>query len=108
MKALNLFGALLALLTVAAIFLALQSLPVKAAQQCAPLATALEQLGDRWGEAVRGQGLAFGGTGVLVFLRDETGDTWTMLLAEPSGRACILATGTGWEDLPAPPLGTEG
>ena len=95
-------------LVIALAFMFTLSLPASAAQQCAPLATVLSQLAEKWQEVPRGRGLAKGGAYVVTLLHDRAGDTWTILGVTANGTACILATGTAWEPLAPAPLGTEG
>ena len=87
--------------------LALQ--PVGAAaqgRQCAPRPAVLEILAERHGETRRGIGMHASGRVVEVFASEASG-TWTVVATDPRGVTCLIASGTGWEDLreALPPAG---
>ena len=58
------------------------------------------QLADRYGEAPVSLGMRSNGEVLQVFASPQ-GGTWTIVSTSPSGLACILAAGRGWD---APPL----
>ena len=68
-----------------------------AAPRCGPRAEVLEMLGDRYAETRRGIGVA-GPTQVLEVYASDSG-SWTVLVTDPEGRSCLVASGRGWEDL---------
>jgi hypothetical protein len=98
-----------ALLGVAAGFaLGLSTKWAFAAPPCGPRALVVAQLADQYGESRRGMGLAGDGNGVVeVYVADTR--TWTVVVTLPDGRACLLASGIGWEDLQdaLPPEGDD-
>ena len=65
--------------------------------RCGPRAEVLEMLGARYDETRRGIGVA-GPTQVLEVFASHEG-TWTVLVTDPEGRSCMVASGRGWEDL---------
>lgn len=54
------------------------------------------QLADRYGEAPVSFGMRTNGEVVQVFASPQ-GGTWTIVSTQPSGLACILAAGKGWD-----------
>ena len=71
--------------------------PAAAEVRCGPRAEVIEMLGERYAETRRGIGVA-GSTQVLeVYASDE--GSWTVLVTDPEGRTCLVASGQGWEDL---------
>ena len=53
-------------------------------------------LADQYGEATIGRGVAGGGEVLFELLASAEGETWTLLLHFPDGRACVLGNGTAW------------
>jgi hypothetical protein len=53
-------------------------------------------LGERYGEATVGIGLASNGA-LLELLASADGATWTIIQTAPSGLACLLAAGESWQ-----------
>ena len=68
-----------------------------ASPRCAPRDEVLEMLGKRFEETRRGIGMA-GPTQVLEVFA-SAGGTWTVVVTDPEGRTCLVASGRGWEDL---------
>jgi hypothetical protein len=62
------------------------------------------ELVNKYGEAMRFVGLDSNGLVTVLFFNPET-SSWTALIVEPSGRACMVAAGMNGELLPAPPEG---
>lgn len=71
--------------------------PASAALRCGPRAEVLDMLGERYEETRRGIGVA-GPTQVLEVFASEQG-TWSVLVTDPQGRTCLVASGRSWEDL---------
>ena len=71
--------------------------PAIAEQRCGPRAEVIEMLGERYEETRRGIGMA-GSTQVLEVFASTEG-TWTVLVTDPEGRSCLVASGEAWEDL---------
>jgi len=57
----------------------------------------LAQLQDKYAEAPVSMGLAANGS-VLEVLTDDSG-TWTILLTNPQGLACLVASGRHWRSI---------
>jgi hypothetical protein len=72
---------------------------------CAERDAILAQLAKRYQEAPMGLGVS---NGVLVELvvNEDTG-SFTLLLVQPSGKACLLASGDGWRFLPPELVGPK-
>ena len=53
------------------------------------------------------RGLAANGS-LIEILTSPDGETWTMIMMQPSGMACVMATGEGWQvkDYKAPEQGS--
>lgn len=66
---------------------------------CADYAELRRQLGARYGETPVSMGVQTDGRLVQVFASARSG-SWTIVTTAPSGLACILAAGRGWETLP--------
>ena len=56
---------------------------------------ALEALKTRYAEAPVAMGVDAKGR-LLEVLTDEAGTTWTIMVTQPGGASCIVATGEGW------------
>lgn len=72
--------------------------PTPAAPACGTYDVLRSMLGDRFDERPASIGLADDGTLMQLFASNAAG-TWTMVNVEPSGRACVLATGRNWQDV---------
>ena len=59
---------------------------------CAQREMVLDELTGRYGEEVRGMGLAHQNRIVEVFVSEETG-TWTITVTSPNGMTCLMAAG---------------
>lgn len=73
--------------------------PAGAQQVCTTHEAATKQLGDRYGETVVGRGLSKTGTRMVEVFVSEKG-TWTVVISEPNGRSCVLASGESWQQVP--------
>lgn len=62
---------------------------------CAPLASVVERAKTEYGEVPVVRGLERGGL-VMTILASPEG-SWTMLAVNPMGLACVVATGTAWQ-----------
>ena len=74
-----------------------------AAQQlgpCAPRADAVAKLAAGYGEVQAGIGLGAGGRSVVELYVSESG-SFTILVTQPNGLACIAAAGDGWQAIAA-------
>ena len=71
---------------------------------CGTRDAVVAQLGDKYGEARHGGGLA-GPTAIFeVWASEETG-TWTILKTTPNGLTCVMAVGDDWQEDTSPPGG---
>ncbi len=70
---------------------------------CGDRAEIIKVLGTKYKELPTAFGIA-GQRNLAELFVAKTG-SWTMLITEPKGVTCILATGQGWEELPPPPPG---
>jgi hypothetical protein len=66
--------------------------------QCSPHAEMLSVLAKQFGEAPQSIGLV-GGSRVIEVLSSKEG-TFTILITQPDGMACILAAGQNFEEVP--------
>jgi hypothetical protein len=76
----------------------------EAAPQCAPWPTLAEELAARYRERVLFEGVLPGGPPAprLIITAAADGTTWTALIVDTSGRACMRGFGGGWRAGPAP------
>jgi hypothetical protein len=87
--------------------LAMSVMPAQAQPQCAPVDDVIAGLAKGYAETIRGRGIAGNGNDMLLFT-DPEGDTWTLIVLQPDGTACLVASGAAWETLAAVPPGIEG
>jgi hypothetical protein len=73
--------------------------PAAAEAVCKDRATFLGYLGDSYAEAPVAAGLARNGNVVEVLSSRDSG-TWTIIVTQPSGVSCIVATGEAWQAMP--------
>jgi hypothetical protein len=71
---------------------------VAATPKCAPHGEMVSLLSAKYKEAPKGLGLVHGSRVVELFV-SRTG-TWTILATKLDGRACIIAAGNDWEEVP--------
>lgn len=90
-----------------AILAATASVPALAQEQspCAERNDVLARLKDQYHERPTGVGITE--NGAVVELTTSDSGTWTLLVSFPNGRACLMATGDGWEQAPAKAVGRE-
>jgi len=67
-------------------------------RNCAEHAMVVEQLADRYGESRQSIGIAANNTVVEVFASTETG-TWTIVVTQPGGPTCLVASGEAYQVL---------
>ena len=90
----------------AALILALLAWPVMPATAqsvCGDRAEIIKVLSNKYKELPAAFGIA-GQRNLAELFVSKTG-SWTMLMPQPKGVTCILATGQGWEELPKPTPG---
>ncbi len=71
---------------------------VQAQAVCGERIALVEKLKAGFNEAPRSMGLANNGHMVEVFASPK--GSWTIIVTQPNGLACLLAAGENWEDLP--------
>lgn len=84
-------------------------LAVPAAAQtmlCGQREMVVDELTDRYGEEVRGMGLAHQNRIVEVFVSEETG-TWTITVTSPNGTTCLMAAGQHFATMIPEPAGED-
>ena len=77
--------------------------PANAQEACLVRENAVAQLEARFAERAVGRGLAPRGAAMVELFVAATG-TWTVMVTDPQGRACIVASGKDWIHI-APLLG---
>lgn len=94
-----------AIKTSAILLFALNTIPsitpanaLTAASRCGAHATIVETLTKKYGETEHGIGLVSDQGVMQIFVSQEKG-TWTILMTNAQGKACMMAAGKGWEDL---------
>lgn len=88
---------LLTLTSALAVALTLGAGTAQAAPRCGERSEVLDMLQGNYDETRRGIGVA-GPTQVLEVFASIEG-TWTVVVTDPDGRTCLVASGRGWEDL---------
>ncbi|SLN77043.1 hypothetical protein [Oceanibacterium hippocampi] len=58
----------------------------------------LDHLSAKYEEAPVSMGLASNGTVLEVLASEKTG-SWTIIITNPTGQACVIATGDSWENI---------
>lgn len=76
---------------------------VAAPSNCAPRASVVEHLAQRFGEARQSIGIASGDRVVEMFASPDTG-TWTLTMTLPDGQTCIIGAGQSFERIDEAPL----
>jgi predicted naringenin-chalcone synthase len=89
-----------------AVIAAAAILPARAEAQaaCGLRAHVVEHLATRYGESLRGMGLAADNRILEIFASDDTG-TWTIAVTSPSGVTCLIASGRHYEAVDPAPAG---
>lgn len=76
------------------------SLPAHADSICGPRADFVKALKDKYQESRRGIGVS--GEAAIVEIYTSKAGTYTIIVTRPDGLSCIIAAGSGWEELPPP------
>lgn len=71
---------------------------------CAPHGAVIKSLSGKYNETRKAYGLA-GGKQMLEIFVSEKG-TWTVVVTNLEGIACVIAVGDSWEDAPKTPTGS--
>jgi hypothetical protein len=74
------------------------STPAQALAACGEREPILEALAQKYAEHRRAYGV-MGQAGLVELFVSKSG-TWTVIISSPGGRACIVAAGHSWEQLP--------
>jgi len=78
---------------------ALIATPALAQVPCGPHAAILDHLDQRYGE--KPHAIALTDQGSLIEVVVSPAGTWTILVTQPKGPSCIVATGKQWETVAA-------
>ena len=99
MNKLSILRALLTLTTLAAPAMAQQQMP------CAERSALLGQLQEKFKESAQGVGMT--GNGAVMELMTSEGGSWSLVVTMPNGKSCLIATGSGWEQVPVKVAGKD-
>ena len=90
-------------LIIAALILGITT-PAQAQMACDTRDYVITKLGEKYGETRRGVGLSGPASVFEIWASDEKPYTWTILKVFPSGKACLMSSGKGWQaDPPVAP-----
>ena len=89
-----------ATILLSALFVGWLSVPSVAEAQivCGERSTLAEALEKRHSELPVSMGLSSSGAMIEVFASPN--GSWTIIMTQPSGLSCLVASGESWEDLP--------
>ncbi len=76
---------------------ALMSTGANAQQVCGQRTDVVSKLDSDYKESTTGMGLVNNGSVVEVFASQS--GTWTILVTQPNGVSCVVATGEAWESV---------
>ena len=88
--------ALSALVMVSGLLLSAQ--PTSAQQACALRGKVTVQLKEKFDEQVVGRGLTPNAQAMFELFVSATG-SWTVIVSEPTGRSCVIASGESWQHI---------
>ena len=74
---------------------------------CKERAEVLAQLSTGYKEAPTAMGLASNGALIEVLTSSEDGRTWTIIITQPNGVSCVMATGESWQILEQVAMDTD-
>lgn len=81
--------------------------PVAGQQVCGRHDSMVEHLEQKYAERLYAYGLTGSSFLLEIFVSEHT-ETWSLLVTDTLGRACLMGSGTGWRRVePEPPLGQE-
>ena len=72
--------------------------PVQSKSACFERAALMKHLDGKFSEAPVAAGLAANGSVLEVFSSIE-GETWTIVLTQPNGATCVMASGEAWQTI---------
>jgi len=94
----------LSVLVFAAMMVSFQVTEVNAQNACFERAALIKHLNGKFDEAPVAAGLAANGSVLEVFTSPD-GVTWTIVLTQPDGATCVMASGESWMGIPLPTKG---
>ncbi len=74
--------------------------PALAQQQCTERDKVLKRLASKYQEVPVAMGISTAGGLVEVLTSEKTG-TWTIIVTNPQGISCLVASGEGWRGMEA-------
>ncbi|WP_416896146.1 MAG: hypothetical protein ACMVY4_11370 [Minwuia sp.] len=74
---------------------------------CKERAQVLDKLSNNYKEAPVAMGIASNGAVLEVLTSSEGAQTWTILITQPNGISCVMATGEDWTDVERVALTTD-
>lgn len=74
---------------------------------CKERSEVLAQLSTGYKEAPTAMGLASNGALIEVLTSSEDGRTWTIIITQPNGVSCVMATGESWQVLEQVAMNTD-
>ncbi len=86
-------------LATASVLLLVIAMPAAAQMLCKERSEVLAQLSTGYKETPTAMGLASNGALIEVLTSSDNGSTWTMLITQPNGISCVMATGESWQVL---------
>ncbi len=81
-----------------AVFFALQVTPVASQLACGLHDKVIKKIREKYGEVLKGDGLAGPTAFFEIWASDKSPFTWTILKTTPNGLTCVMAVGDGWQD----------
>ncbi|WP_025899847.1 hypothetical protein [Sneathiella glossodoripedis] len=94
----------LSVLVFAAMMVSFQVTEASAQNACFERGALIKHLDGKFQEAPVAAGLAANGSVLEVFTSPD-GVTWTIVLTQPNGATCVMASGESWMGIPLPKKG---
>lgn len=91
----------LSVLVFTAMMVSFQVTEANAQNTCFDRGALIKHLGGKFQEAPVAAGLAANGSVLEVFTSPD-GVTWTIVLTQPNGATCVMASGEAWMGIPIP------
>jgi hypothetical protein len=91
----------LSVLVFAAMMVSFQVTEASAQNACFERGALIKHLDGKFKEAPVAAGLAANGSVLEVFTSPD-GVTWTIVLTQPNGATCVMASGESWMGIPLP------
>lgn len=93
-------------LIAAAACLAAMASSAEAQMLCKQRTDILQQLATGYQEVPAALGLAANGS-LVELIRHPEGKTWTIIITQPNGVSCVMATGESWQRIEQPAMNTD-